>query len=81
MSGFNLPPGCTVNDIPGNEPIPLWQRKRDKRDRKILEAWEMFESVEPDISTERLLQQVADRCTGGNIDRVISGLHRVGKLK
>jgi hypothetical protein len=77
----NLPPGCSDRDIPGNEPVPAWMRKRDRRDRNILASYEMFEESEPDISTERLLQQVADRDTGGNVDRVIAGLIRMGKFK
>ena len=31
-----------------------------KKQRKIVEAWDAFETAEPDISTERLLQMVMD---------------------
>lgn len=29
---------------------------------RIVTAWNMFEDAEPDISTERLMQQTADHC-------------------
>lgn len=37
MSGFNLPPGCSVSDIPGNRPEDLaeeafWEALADKAD-------------------------------------------------
>lgn len=42
---------------------------------KILSAWEMFEEAEPDISTERLIQQVADHCKC-DPDDVVESLYR-----
>lgn len=44
-------------------------------DEQILAAYEMFEDAEPDISTERLLQQVADSCRC-DVDRVVDALFR-----
>jgi hypothetical protein len=32
MTGFNLPPGCSVSDIPGNRPEDIeYERRRDGR--------------------------------------------------
>ena len=43
--------------------IPSNKRgKVRRRDQKIVAAWNMFEEVEPDISTERLMAQVGDFC-------------------
>lgn len=54
--------------------------KQSKRDQRIRNAYRMFDGQEPDISTERLLQQVADFC---NCDtcRVVEALMRLGDLK
>lgn len=37
-------------------------RARRMTDLQIVTTWNMFEEAEPGISTERLMQQTADRC-------------------
>ena len=34
----------------------------DEKKQQIIQMYNYFESIEPDISTERLFQQVADAC-------------------
>lgn len=58
------------------ETIPQPYRSRvRKTDKRIKAAWKMFEEAEPDISTERLIAQVGQRC---HVDaaRVCEGMHR-----
>lgn len=53
MTGFNLPPGCNVSDIPGNRPEDAeWERIEEKfwnDDQNCTKAlWEKFSKAKLD---------------------------------
>lgn len=61
--------GCGVNKR-------AKKRRQAECDMRIKDAWDSFIDVEPCISIERLIQQVADEC-GLEVDRVVDGLSRM----
>lgn len=44
-----------------------------ERQKQIVEAWDMFEEMEPDISTERLLAMVEDE-TGADAGEIVDAI-------
>ena len=70
-------PEITDDTPDGVTETPEDEQTRDALDQKILSAWERFENLEPDISTERLMMMVADD-TGADNPRQIEALKRAG---
>lgn len=72
MSGFNLPDGCSVNDIPGNRPEDLW---RDRLWEDVEASPDLFNSVhgtaisaedwgylvKEDVITQSVLERLVDQ--------------------
>jgi len=51
MTGWNLPPGCRVTDLPGNEPEdPVWEKLSDI----------LYEHLDSPL-TEKMIESVFDK--------------------
>lgn len=49
MSGYNLPPGCTISDLPGNSPQEMWMERFVERAMNDLSRFqEWFDYVTQD---------------------------------
>ncbi len=59
MSGFNLPPGCSVNDLPGNTRAD--QIEEDIWDR----IYAIFDNDVPDETAKRVRKLVDDSYEAG----------------
>ena len=49
------------------------------RQKKIVETWHLFEELEPDISTPRLIQMVEDY-TGADVNEQMEALVEAGEM-
>jgi hypothetical protein len=64
----------------GKARVALAAERRAQLDRRIVDAWNLHQEVEPDISTERLFAMV-ESDTSADTDRQIQALQRAGVLK
>lgn len=62
MTGFNLPPGCNVSDIPGNSPS---DEAAEALASAIYEALQLPDTRETDEIVERLMKLISDVYTDG----------------
>ena len=67
MTGFNLPPGCNVSDIPGNRPEDLadeaWWDALGKRIDPAL-----MQMIDENEDLQRLIETVRDMAYGAGYD-------------
>jgi hypothetical protein len=66
--------------VRGKARVALAAERAARLDQRIIDAWNLHQEVEPDISTERLFAMV-ETDTGAETDRQIQALRRAGVLK
>lgn len=64
----------------GKARVALAAERGVRLDQRIVDAWNLHQEVEPDISTERLFAMV-ETDTGADTDRQVQALVRAGVLK